>query len=38
MKKFVDLALEVVDRLNNDKFVEGSLHKDTKTGQIVFRA
>ena len=38
MKKFVDLALEVVDRLKNDKFVEGSLHKDKKTGKIVFRA
>ena len=38
MKKFVDLAVEVVDRLKSDKFVEGSLHKDKKTGKIVFRA
>ena len=38
MKKFVDLEVEVVDRLKNDKFVEGSLHKDKETGKIVFRA
>ena len=38
MKKYIDLAVEVVDRLNNDKYVEGSLHKDKKTGKIVFRA
>ena len=38
MKKFVDLALEVIENLDNDKCVEGSLHKDKKTGKIVFRA
>ena len=38
MKKFVDLAEEVIESLRNDKYVEGSLHKDKKTGKIVFRA
>ena len=38
MKKFVDLALEVIENLDNDKCVEGSLRKDKKTGKIVFRA
>ena len=38
MKKFVDLAEEVIESLRNDKYVEGSLHKDKETGRIVFRA
>ena len=38
MKKFVDLADEVIESLRNDKYVEGSLHKDKETGRIVFRA
>jgi hypothetical protein len=38
MKKFIDLAVEVIDSLKNGKFVEGSLHKDKQTGKIVFRA
>ena len=38
MKKFIDLAVEVIDNLKNGKFVEGSLHKDKQTGKIVFRA
>ena len=38
MKKFIDLAAEVIENLKKDKYVEGSLHKDKKTGKIVFRA
>ena len=38
MKKFIDLAVEVIDSLKKDKYVEGSLHKDKQTGKIVFRA
>ena len=38
MKKFIDLATEVIDNLKKDKYVEGSLHKDKTTGKIVFRA
>ena len=38
MKKFVDLAAEVIENIKKDKYVEGSLHKDKKTGKIVFRA
>ena len=38
MKKFIDLAVEVIDNLKKDKYVEGSLHKDKTTGKIVFRA
>ena len=38
MKKFIDLATEVIDSLKKDKYVEGSLHKDKTTGKIVFRA
>ena len=38
MKKLIDLTTEVIDNLTNGKYVEGSLHKDKKTGKIVFRA
>ena len=38
MKKFIDLAAEVIENLKKDKYVEGSLHKDKTTGKIVFRA
>ena len=38
MKKFIDLPLEVLRRLMDDKYVEGSLHKCKNTGKIVFRA
>ena len=30
--------MEVIENLDNDKCVEGSLRKDKKTGKIVFRA
>ncbi len=38
MKKFIDIPLEVLSRLLDYKYVEGSLHKCKKTGKIVFRA
>lgn len=38
MKKLIDLTEEVLKRLDDGKYVEGSFHKDQETGKIVFRA
>lgn len=38
MKKLIDLTEEVLTRLDEGKYVEGSFHKDQETGKIVFRA
>ena len=38
MKKYIDLTDEVLRRLDEGKYVEGSFHKDRQTGRIVFHA
>ena len=38
MKKFIEIATEAIERLQNGKYVEGSLHRDSETGRIVFNA
>lgn len=38
MKKMIDLSEEVLKRLDDGKYVEGSFHKDRVTGKIIFRA
>ena len=38
MKKYIEISEEVLERLNNGKYVEGSLHKDRDTKTILFRA
>ena len=38
MRKFVEIPLEVIERLVEGKCVEGSLRRDEWTGKITFRA
>ena len=38
MKKFVEIPLEVMERLVEGKCVEGSLRRDEWTGKVTFRA
>ena len=38
MKKYIEIPAEALENLENDKYVEGSLHKCKLTGKIVFRA
>ena len=38
MRKFVEIPLEVMERLVEGKCVEGSLRRDEWTGKITFRA
>ena len=38
MRKFVEIPLEVLERLLAGKCIEGSLHYDATTGKIMFRA
>lgn len=37
MKKYIELTTEVLNRLDEGKYVEGSIHKDQQTGKIIFR-
>lgn len=38
MKKYIEIAEEVLVRLVNGKYVEGSLHRDQWTGRLTFNA
>ena len=38
MKKYIELSEEVLTRLDEGKYVEGSFHKDQQTGKLIFRA
>ncbi len=38
MKKYIEIPMEVLERLVDDKCVEGSLRRDRWTGKISFRA
>ena len=38
MRKFVEIPLEVMERLVEGKCVEGSLRRDEWTGKVTFRA
>ena len=38
MRKYIEIPLEVLERLVDGKYVEGSLHRDAWTGRIVFNA
>ena len=38
VKKYIEIPEEILVRLAEGKFVEGSLHRDTTTGRIVFNA
>ena len=38
MKKYIEIEYEVFERLLLGKCVEGSLHRDKRTGKICFRA
>jgi len=38
MRKYIEIPLEVLERLVDGKYVEGSLHRDAWTGKIVFNA
>ena len=38
MRKFVEIPLEVLERLVEGKCVEGSLRRDEWTGKVTFRA
>lgn len=38
MKKYIEIPMEVLERLVNGKYVEGSLHRDEWTGAITFKA
>ena len=38
MKKYIEIPLEVLERLVEGKCVEGSLRRDEWTGKITFRA
>lgn len=38
MKKYVEIPMESLERLNGGKFVEGSLRIDECTGKLTFRA
>ena len=36
MKKYIEIAAEVLSCLDGGKYVEGSLHRDKETGRITF--
>ena len=38
MKKYIEIPVEALERIESGKFVEGSLHKCKQTGKIVFNA
>ena len=38
MKKYIEIPMEVLERLVDDKCVEGSLRRDRWTGKISFKA
>ena len=38
MRKYIEMTDEVVNRLKDGKYVEGSMHYDAEVGKIVFRA
>ena len=38
MKKYIEIPMEVLERLVNGKYVEGSLHRDAWTGRLTFNA
>ena len=38
MKKYIEINMEVIERLVDGKYVAGSLHRDEWTGRIVFKA
>ena len=38
VKKYIEIPEEILVGLAEDKFVEGSLHRDKDTGRIVFNA
>lgn len=38
MKKYIDIPAEVLETIENGKYVEGSMHKCKQTGKIVFNA
>ena len=38
MRKYVEIPLEVMERLVEGKCVEGSLRRDEWTGKVTFRA
>ena len=38
MKKYIEIPMEVLERLVDGKSVEGSLHRDAWTGRVTFRA
>ena len=38
MRKYVEIPLEVLERLVEGKCVEGSLRRDEWTGKVTFRA
>ena len=35
-KKYIEITADAVSRIDNGKFVNGSLHRDPETGKIVF--
>lgn len=37
MKKYIEIAEEVLKRIDSGKFVEGSLHRENGTGAITFK-
>ena len=37
-KKYIEIPMEVMERLVSGKYVEGSLHRDKWTGMITFNA
>lgn len=37
MKKYIEISVEALDRLEEGKYVDGSIHRDKETGKIVFR-
>ena len=38
MRKFIEMPEEVMARLVEGKYVEGSIHRDPKTGTLTFKA
>ena len=38
MRKYIEIPMEVLERLVDGKRVEGALRRDCNTGQIVFKA
>ena len=38
MKKYIEIPMEVLERLVDGRFVEGSLHRDDWTGKLIFKA